>query len=89
FKVTGLNAKIGATTSASGILTMKGLPHIDKTKISFINGTLATTTFDLSLFAPSLRGVTQPNLAALGTILYKGSFIGTINDFTTSGNLST
>ena len=89
FKVTRLNAQIGATTSTSGTLTMKGLPDIDKTIISFTNGTLATTTFDLSLFAPSLRNVAQPNLAALGMILYKGNFNGTINDFTTSGNLST
>ncbi|MEN9598318.1 MAG: hypothetical protein RL596_629 [Bacteroidota bacterium] len=89
FKITGLNAKVGATTSATGILTMKGLPDIDKTNIGFNSGTLSTTIYDLGIFLPSLRKVTQPDLKALGNILYRGSFNGSINDFNTNGTVST
>lgn len=89
FKVERLTAKIGSTTTLSGTLAMKGLPAINKTFINFSNGTLNTTAFDLGVFVPALKGVKQPNLTALGTILYRGNFKGTIQNFNTTGVFST
>ncbi|MBL7760619.1 MAG: translocation/assembly module TamB domain-containing protein [Sediminibacterium sp.] len=89
FKVTGFNARIGTTTAVNGTLAMKGLPEIDKTIISFNNGSVQTNVYDLSVFVPALGKLEQPNLAALGQILYRGSYNGTIHRFRTSGILST
>lgn len=89
FSVANLSAKIGATTKINGNLKMKGLPDIDKTKIDLDNGTLLTNYFDLGTFIPSLKGVTSPNLAALGNIIYRGNFNGTIQNFVTAGTFST
>ncbi|MEO8173051.1 MAG: translocation/assembly module TamB domain-containing protein, partial [Sediminibacterium sp.] len=89
FTVNNLAAKIGATTKINGNLKMKGLSDIDKTKIDLTNGTLLTNYYDLGTFIPSLKGVTSPNLAALGNIIYRGNFNGTIHDFVTAGTFST
>ncbi len=89
FTVNNLSAKIGATTKINGHLKMKGLPDINKTKIDLIDGTLLTNYYDLGTFIPSLKGVTSPNLAALGNIIYRGNFNGTIKNFVTAGTFST
>ena len=74
FIVDRLHTRIGATTNINGNLSMKGLPAINTTKIRLTNGSLQTNYSDLGLFIPGLKGVTSPNLAALGTIIYKGNF---------------
>ncbi len=89
FTVNGLKAQAGTTSYISGTLSMKGLPDIDRTKISLTNGTLQTNYGDLGTFIPSIKGVTDPKLSALGAILYRGSFKGTVNNFVTTGNFST
>ncbi len=89
FNVDRLTARIGATTNINGNLSMKGLPDINTTKIVLSNGSLQTNYYDLGVFIPALKGVTSPNLAALGTIIYKGNFKGTIDNFVTEGNFST
>lgn len=89
FNINNLSAKIGATTKISGDLKMKGLPDIDVTHIGLTNGTLLTNYFDLGTFIPSLKGVTSPNIAALGNIIYRGNFDGTIHNFVTAGSFST
>ncbi len=89
FNVNNLSAKIGAATHVSGKLHMKGLPDIDKTKIELNNGTLQTNYYDLGVLLPVLKGVTSPNLVALGNIIYRGSFNGTIQNFVTTGTFST
>jgi hypothetical protein len=90
FKIEKLNAKEKNNgTTIAGTLAMKGLPNIDKTIISFNNGKIKTNHKDLSAIIPSLKGVTNPNLAALGTILFNGDFNGTTSNFTTNGILST
>ncbi|TAH09340.1 MAG: hypothetical protein EAZ13_00930 [Sphingobacteriia bacterium] len=89
FKVEQFNARIGATTHLNGNLSMKGLPDIEKTFIQFSNGTLNTTAYDLGVFIPALKNIEQPNLAALGNILYRGNFKGTIQNFNTTGVFST
>ncbi len=89
FKVEQFNARIGATTHLNGNLSMKGLPDIEKTFIQFSNGTLNTTAYDLGIFIPALKNIEQPNLSALGNILYRGNFKGTIRNFNTTGVFST
>ena len=89
FKVDRLTARIGATTNINGNLSMKGLPDINATKIGLTNGSLQTNYYDLGVFIPDLKGINSPNLAALGTIIYRGNFNGTIHNFVTEGNFST
>ncbi len=89
FVVNNLSARIGATTNISGTLSMKGLPDINTTRINLSNGALQTNYYDLGVFIPSLKNINSPNLAALGTIIYRGNFNGTINNFVTAGTFST
>jgi hypothetical protein len=89
FNVKNLSAKIGATTHVMGNLRMKGLPDINKTRISLTDGTLQTNYYDLGTLIPSLKGVTSPNLAALGNFIYRGNFDGTLQNFVTAGTFST
>lgn len=89
FVIKNLSAQIGTTTKINGMLSMKGLPDINTTKINFNNGTLRTNSTDLGILIPDLKGVTSPNLAALGNFMYRGNFNGTIQNFTTAGTLST
>lgn len=89
FKVAQFNAQIGTTTSLNGTLSMKGLPDINKTNIEFTNGTFNTTAYDLGIFVPAIKSIEQPNLTALGNILYRGNFTGTIQNFKTAGVFST
>ncbi len=89
FNVKNLFANAGNTTSISGSLAMKGLPHIDNTVINFNNGTIKTNYNDIAIFAPIVKEEHNLNLVALGNILFKGSFNGTINNFKTLGSMST
>lgn len=90
FTVNNLAAKIGSTTRVIGSsFSMKGLPEINTTRIELKNGTLQTNYADLGSLIPQLRGVTSPNLAALGNIIYRGNFNGTIQNFVTAGTFST
>ncbi len=73
----------------SGSLQMKGLPDINKTFIGLNNGTIQTNYADLSIIVPAIKEVKSPNLAALGNIIYRGSYNGFISDFRTKGNIST
>lgn len=88
FTVKNLNAKAGVGSSLIGTLIMKGLPDINTTNIIFDNGTLQTNYFDLGII-PELKDIKSPNLAALGNIIYRGSFRGTINNFITDGVFTT
>lgn len=87
FNVKNLFAKSGNTSYIQGSLSMKGLPDINTTKINFNNGSFKSNYSDLSVFIPALKNVTEPNLAALGNILYRGNFNGSINNFIAIGNI--
>ncbi|MEN9685879.1 MAG: hypothetical protein RLZZ28_1665 [Bacteroidota bacterium] len=89
FNIPNLVARVGMTTAIYGNLKMTGLPNIDRTKIGFSNGVLQTNYYDLGVLIPSLKGVSSPNLAALGDIIYRGNFNGTPINFVTAGNFST
>ncbi len=89
FTVQNLSAKTGTGTHIVGTLRMKGLPDIHTTTIHFNNGTLLTNYYDLGTWVPSLKDVHSPNLAALGNIIYRGNFNGSIRNFVTTGSFST
>lgn len=76
-------------TTINGQFAMKGLPNIDKTLISFTNGKITTNYTDLSAIVPSLKNVTNPNVAALGAIVFNGNFVGTTSKFNTNGTFTT
>ncbi len=88
FNVKDLFLRSAGTTYISGDLAMKGLPYIDKTTILFSNGTIQTNQKDLAVVIPALKKIKEPNLKALGTILFRGNFDGTINNFKTIGTIS-
>lgn len=88
FTVKNLNAKSGVGSSLIGSLSMKGLPNINTTVIALDSGTLQTNYYDLG-FISALKDIKSPNLAALGNIMYRGSFKGTIHNFITDGVFST
>ena len=88
FNIQRLTARTGATT-IYGTLAMKGLPDIDKTLINFNDGGFQTNYKDLTIFAPPVKEVRNPDLAAMGKIVFKGSFNGYVSDFVTKGNIAT
>ncbi|MFY7965156.1 MAG: translocation/assembly module TamB domain-containing protein [Chitinophagaceae bacterium] len=90
FKVENLIAKEkDNSTTITGSLAMKGLPDMDKTIINFNDGTVKTNHKDLAAIIPALKGVNNPDITALGTILFTGSFNGTTSDFETKGTVTT
>ena len=89
FNIRSLFARSGNTTTVSGDLSMKGLPYINSTVINFNNGTIKTNYQDLSVFIPPVASIKEPNLSILGTMLFRGSFNGTINNFKTVNTIST
>ena len=72
-----------------GDIALKGLPDINNTFIDLRANDLQTTFDDITTIIPSLKTVTQPNLAKLGNINYKGNFTGFINDFVAFGTINT
>ncbi len=72
-----------------GDIALKGLPDIKNTFIDFEANELKTTVTDIATIIPSLKTVTQPNLARLGNINYKGNFTGFIQDFVAFGTIKT
>lgn len=90
FNVTNLFAKEkNNSTTIQGNLAMKGLPNIYTTTINFNDGIIKTNHKDLSAIVPALKGVTNPNLSALGTVTYTGNFNGTLNKFVSNATLQT
>lgn len=89
FNVKNLFASSGPDTYVSGAFSMKGLPHIDKTAISFTNGVIKTNYNDIATIIPAVKNVKSPNLAGLGNVLFRGDFHGTFNNFIAKGTAST
>ena len=73
----------------SGNLSMKGLPDIYQTVITFTDGNVQTSGNQVFRFAPMLKDNPGFDLAQMTTILYKGSFIGYIDNFAADGILNT
>ncbi len=72
-----------------GDVTLKGLPDIQNTFIDLRANDLQTNFEDITTLIPSLKTVTQPSLAKLGNINYKGNFTGFIHDFVAFGTIKT
>lgn len=89
FTLKNFNIRSGITTNISGDLAMKGLPDIDKTVIHFNGGFIKTNNVDMAIVIPALRKMSNPNIAALGDVLFKGNFNGTVSNFKTVGVVST
>lgn len=89
FKVDNLFARVGSATFITGNFAMKGIPDMNKTNIAFNNGVIKTNHEDVSIFVPALKNLKEPNLSALGEVIFRGNFNGTINNFKTTGTLST
>ena len=88
FKVNDIFLRTGPNTYATGDLTMKGLPDINKTFITLTNGIVQTNNREIDFLYPGIATMGTPDMAALGNVLYRGDFRGTINKFSTKGTLS-
>jgi hypothetical protein len=80
---------VGNSTYINGDLTLTGLPNTDQTFIDFRSNDTRTNYGDLVRFIPSIKNVTQPDLAKLGNIHFKGAFTGFVRDFVTFGTIQT
>lgn len=89
FSTNKLQVRYGSQTVLNGNLSMKGLPNMNKTIISFSNGEVYTTYKDALTLYPELKKITNPDLSQLSFIRYTGNFTGTFQQFTTKGKLST
>lgn len=88
FTVNQLLAKNSGSTFISGQFSMKGLPYIDNTFINFSNGIIKTNYNEAAVYLPVAKTVKMPNLSALGNIFFRGSYKGTLLNFSTQGTIS-
>ena len=72
-----------------GDITMKGLPDIYNTYITFNNGEIATTGAGVLYYAPVMKN--NPNLALehLAYVYFKGRYEGYIENFSVAGSFNT
>lgn len=88
FSIPDLFIRSGGSMYATGNLRMKGLPDIDQTGITLNSGNVQMSYNDLVTIIPQMKGITSPNLAALGLFRYTGNFDGTIYNFGANGTIS-
>jgi hypothetical protein len=84
-----LEVKAGKTTYLNGDFSMKGLPDIEQTYISFKANELRTTYADASTIFPEIKGIDEPKLSSVQNLRFRGSFNGYIRDFVTAGTIET
>ncbi|MEY4054401.1 MAG: hypothetical protein RL034_1319, partial [Bacteroidota bacterium] len=89
FSVSSLQVRTGGNSVLTGAFSMKGLPEIQTTQIKLQQGFVQTNYKDLAQLIPAIQNIQTPNVASLGTILYRGDFSGTAFDFVTKGVFST
>jgi len=85
----GLIINAGNNTYVNGDVVLSGLPDIDQTFIDFKSNDSRTNYADVVRFVPEIKNITEPDLASLGNIHFKGSFTGFIHDFVTFGVINT
>ncbi len=71
-----------------GDLTMKGLPDIYKTYITFTDCELYTNGEGVFKYAPILRKNKDINIAAIKHAYFKGNYIGYLENFAVDGSLT-
>ena len=79
----------GSNNYFDGDISIRGLPYANETYLNLKSNDLRTSYTELATIIPSLRGVTSPNLSALGNIHFTGNFTGFFKGFVTYGTLST
>ncbi len=79
----------GNSTYLNGDVVLSGLPDINQTFIDFKSNDTRTNYADVVRFVPAAKKITEPDLANLGNIHFKGSFTGFIHDFVTFGVINT
>ena len=89
FTVKDLFVRSSSNGYLSGELSMKGLPDINTTYIGFTNGNLQASYTDAATLLPGIKKIKSVNFPALGNLRFAGNFLGTIHDFSTTGNIST
>jgi hypothetical protein len=72
-----------------GDLTMKGLPNIYKTKISYTNGQIVTSGKGILRYVPGLRNSPDVALDRVSFAYFTGNYEGYIEDFSVKGKLRT
>lgn len=78
---------IGKNTHLKGLITMKGLPDVKNTIMSF---DVPKSDIDFpELFQYIQQPIAEPYMRNLGRVQFQGNYIGTLDDFKTKGNLST
>ncbi|MFT4204753.1 MAG: translocation/assembly module TamB domain-containing protein [Chitinophagaceae bacterium] len=73
----------------SGDLAIKGFPEFDTAHMNLQHLTVQTTRAEAAPVAPILGRIKNPDFDAMGVMLYRGNFVGTVHDFFTEGNFST
>lgn len=87
--VQSLSVKYGANTYLTGNVAINGLPDIDRAQFQMQNANLQTNAFDFYQIIPELKSLKTPDLPAMGNVWFKGSFNGSIHQFTTQGIVAT
>jgi hypothetical protein len=73
----------------TGNLSMKGVPDMRNAQIKFDGVTTKTNYKDLATWIPALKEIKEFPFDAMGEMVFKGSFNGSIYDFETQGSMST
>ena len=82
---------LSATTQNSfvkGDFSMKGIPDMRNTQISFTNVSAKTSYNDLLNWIPSLSLIKDLQVNKLNNLLFKGEFNGTLYDFVSSATIN-
>jgi len=85
----GLIIHAGNDTYVNGDVVLSGLPDINQTFIDFKSNDTRTNYADVVRFVPAAKNITEPDLARLGNIHFRGSFTGFVHDFVTFGVINT
>lgn len=93
-KAKNLEIKAGNNTLLSGNYSINGLPNIKETFLDLRFKEFKTNKFDLDRILSGLNAESRPKILpkeiqTLGKIVFTGNFTGFLNDFVTSGKLST
>ncbi len=76
-------------TVIKGDLTMKGLPDIYKTWITYTNGEIVTNGKGILRYAPMLKNSPDISLESVSYAYFKGAYEGYIENFAVKGVLNT
>jgi len=76
-------------TVVKGTLTMKGLPDIYKTYITYSDGELFTTNAGIIRYAPALKTNPNINMSSIVYAYFKGRYEGYVQNFAVNGVITT